>query len=287
MNTVKKTLALGAFSSVLVLSGCMNDANEADNTSSVPAEQTEFGIDANAISAAASDISEEQFAEAFKTYVTNNQDEFGSLVIEAASKVQQEEQAKQQAEQQKLIEEQAKNVPDIRETDHVLGNRDAEFVLFEYSDYHCPYCVRFHPTSKEFLEKNDDVALVFRPYPGVHTQTSSPIHEIAECVAKEAGNDSFWSFTDSAFEKGTSLTPENYQDELAALKIENIDAIAACYESGEFKKVVADSEKEGQSLGIQGTPGSIIKNTKTGEVRFVGGAYPLTELEKFKAELTK
>jgi len=226
-------------------------------------------------------ISQEEFEKAFTLYLQNNPVEFGKQVDQAYQIYQKELEKEAKVEKSK----QAKNVPNISESDHVMGDPNATFVLYEYSDYHCPYCKRFHPTTKEFLKNNPDTALVLRPYPGVHRNTSAPIHQIAECVAKEAGNDAFWSFSDSAFEKGTKITPENAQAEIESLNIEKSDAIMKCYENKEFVSHVNDTEQEAMELGIQGTPGSILKNTNTGEVRVIEGAQPLEALQNAKNEL--
>lgn len=215
-------------------------------------------------------------------YIADNPQKFGKQVIESANAFQAEEQKVAEASKQEAM----KNVPGIRDNESVLGDKNADIVLFEYSDYHCPFCKRFHPVSEQ-LVKEDNIAVVFRAMPLVHANTATPIHEIAECIAEKSGSEAFWKFTDVIFEKGESVTPENYVDELKTLNIANIDQITACYDAGETKEKVAMTTAEGRSLGIQGTPTSILKNVKTGEIRVVGGAYPAEAVKGFIAELRK
>ncbi len=225
------------------------------------------------------EISDEAFEKAFAQYLNKNPIKFGKQ-LDDAYKIYQED-LKTQAEKEQ--ESKIKTVRDISDTDHVEGKKDAQFVLFEYSDFHCPYCKRFNVTTKEFLEKNDDVAIVFRAYPAVHKTTAQPIHEVAECVARESGNEAFWKFSDNAF--ATQFKAKDIKAKLAELKIANSDKIMKCYNDGTFKTLVDESAKEAVSLGIQGTPGSILKNMETGEVKFINGAQPLERLEQARKSL--
>ena len=232
------------------------------------------------------EISDEAFEKAFAKYLKENPIQFGEQLDEAYKIYQddlREEQQKEQEKKEKERLELIKNVRDITDTDHVKGNKDAQFVLFEYSDYHCPYCTRFNDTTKEFLAENDDVAIVFRAYPAVHKVTAQPLHEVAECIAKESGNDAFWKFTDAAFEE--QFKEKDISAKISELKIANSEKILKCYENGEFKILVDNSAKEAVSLGIQGTPGSILKNVKTGEVLFINGAQPLGALNEARKQL--
>ena len=223
-----------------------------------------------------------QVAKAMEKYMTENKLAFGKQVIESANAFQKDQASADEAAKAEKV----KNVPGIREGDHVLGNKDADLVLFEYSDYHCPFCKKFHPTTEK-LVKDDNVAVVFRPMPLVHAQTATPLHEAAECVADIAGNDAFWSFSDVIFEKGEAVNMTNYIDELKTLNIEKTDEIAACVEAGTFKEKVAKSIEEGYALGVNGTPTSILKNVKTGKVQLIGGAYPYEAVKGYADELRK
>ena len=102
----------------------------------------------------------------------------------------------------KLPEEQASKLPEISESDHVKGSREAKVFLVEYSDYQCPFCKSFHPTAQQALDEyGDDLAWVLRHFPldTLHPK-ARPAAEASECVASLGGNDAFWKFTDAAFE---------------------------------------------------------------------------------------
>ncbi len=90
------------------------------------------------------------------------------------------------------------DVPPVTETDHIMGNKDAEIIIIEYSDYECPFCKSIHSTLETVVkESNGNVAWVFRHWP-IH-QTSFLKVMAAECVTEIKGNEAFWEYTDLLF----------------------------------------------------------------------------------------
>ena len=58
---------------------------------------------------------------------------------------------------------------EIAADEHIVGDRNARFVLVEYSDYECPFCTRVHPTLEALVANNTDVAWSYRHFPlGFH-----------------------------------------------------------------------------------------------------------------------
>lgn len=85
-------------------------------------------------------------------------------------------------------------------TDHVRGNRDAKFMIVEYSDFECPYCQMHHDTMKALIEKHDNVAWTYRHFPLVSIHDGAQLKaEAAECIAQEKGEDAFWKYADASF----------------------------------------------------------------------------------------
>jgi protein-disulfide isomerase len=105
---------------------------------------------------------------------------------------------------EKLSADQAAKLPGLKDQDHVRGNKDAQVLLIEYSDFQCPYCQRFHPTTLQVLEEyKDQVGFVYRHFPldQLHPY-ARPAAEASECIKELGGEDAFWKFADKAF--GTS-----------------------------------------------------------------------------------
>jgi len=92
------------------------------------------------------------------------------------------------------------DIDPVSDGDYVLGNRLGRYVLFEYSDYDCPFCSSFHATAKQFVENNADVAWVYRQFPldSLHPNARAK-SEAALCAGQVGGNDAFWAFTDAMF----------------------------------------------------------------------------------------
>src|SRR3990167_10981365 len=58
------------------------------------------------------------------------------------------------------------DIAPVTEKDHIIGSRNADLVIVEYSDTECPFCKSFHPTMKEVVRTYDGkVAWVYRHFP--------------------------------------------------------------------------------------------------------------------------
>ncbi len=204
--------------------------------------------------------------------------------IEAYVRKQREAQAAAQAAQQQRAQAQAKNVRRVSAArDHVLGNPDATVTLIEYSDFECPFCKRFHVTAKKLLEAYDGrVNWVYRHFPlNFHNPGAQKQAEASECAAEFGGNDAFWRYTDTIYERTTSNGRGFPIDALVPLAEEQgLDAAAfrECLDSERYAARVREDLTEGSSIGITGTPGNVLLNNRTGEVRLISGAVPLATL---------
>jgi len=185
---------------------------------------------------------------------------------------QQAEVAKNQAEKSK---EMAKNVPAVnKDEDHIYGNKDAKISIVEYSDFQCPYCERFHSTSKSIIDGYDGkVNLVFRYYPlPFHEPAATRQAIAAECIAELGGNDAFWKLADAMFEEKVA----EETDLIASAKSFGIDesAFKDCLTTEKYTDNVKQEAESGSKSGVSGTPGNIILNNETGEAQLVEGAQP-------------
>lgn len=205
---------------------------------------------------------------------------------------QQQAQAEAREQQQRQANKRAEDVrPVSLERDHVYGNPDATVSLIEYSDFECPYCKRFHPTAKELVDSSGgEVNWVYRHFPlSFHNPGAQQQAEASECAAELGGNDGFWAYTDAIYERTTSGGDGFPQDQLVPLATElGMDeaAFRECVESGRYEERVKEDLAEGVRIGISGTPGNILLNNETGEVRTRAGAQPIDVLREAVAELT-
>lgn len=184
----------------------------------------------------------------------------------------------QEPTQGKLPEEQVKNIPEVTSGDHINGRTDAQVFLVEYSDLECPFCSRFHATTKQVLEEyGDQVAIVYRHFPldQLH-QNARPAAIASECAAELGGEDAFWSFIDAIYSDQTRASA------LAEIATEiGLDeaSLEQCLENNTFADKVEDSYQGGLAAGVRGTPGNFILNDK-GEAWFIPGALPFETIKQ-------
>lgn len=197
---------------------------------------------------------------------------------------QREAQARAQAERGRAASRRAESVrPVAPDRDHIYGSLDARISLIEYSDFECPYCKRFHPTAKQAVDGyGGEVNWVYRHFPlGIHNPLAQKEAEASECAAEIGGNDGFWRYTDAIYERTRSNGKGFPIDGLVPLAVElGLDEarFKNCFESERYASRVQEDFREGQAIGISGTPGNVLLDNETGNVRVVSGAVPLARL---------
>jgi len=202
------------------------------------------------------------------------------LGIQAYVQKQRQQQADAQAAQERRLAERAKNVRRVDVArDHVFGNTEALVSLIEYSDFECPYCQAYHSTPKQMVEQyGDQVNWVYRHFPlPFHNPVAQQTAEASECISALAGNDAFWSFTDALYARGPIGDEDKaLADQLALVDELGIDQakFSECLDSDRYSARVEEDLREGAQIGINGTPGTVVLNNESGEVRLVTGAVP-------------
>lgn len=168
---------------------------------------------------------------------------------------------------------------------YIKWDENARFVIFEYSDFLCPFCQRHHNdrTLQKVQEKYpNDVALIFKNMPLVQLHPTAPLGaEAAECAGKLWGSEVFYKYVDKAF---TQSSFDNTNTVALAKELGlNTSRFTSCLNDGEFKTKIDAIWEEARTLfGINGTPGNVILDTETGKYVIVNGAYPF---EKFDEEV--
>jgi len=167
----------------------------------------------------------------------------------------------------------------VTEKDHIIGDRNAELVIIEYSDTECPFCKTFHKTMKEVVQNYDGkVAWVYRHFPiaQLHSKASKEA-EATECAAELGGNQAFWKYLDKIFEttnSNNSLDPNELPKIATAIGLDG-NAFNACLSSSRYAELVKKSVEEAIKAGALGTPYSVIV-TRDGQKILINGAEPLT-----------
>ena len=148
----------------------------------------------------------------------------------------------------------------------VRGNPNAKVVVVNYDDFQCPYCAHMHQTLfPELLkEYGDRVAFIYKDFPlsEIHPWANHAAVN-ANCLAAQS-NDAYWDFADYIHANRDVVNSEKGRDsQLAALdKITLNEAGKFKLDSGKLQTCVKAqnegevkvSTKEGESLGVSGTP---------------------------------
>jgi protein-disulfide isomerase len=174
---------------------------------------------------------------------------------------------------------------DISQADHILGNPEAQLSIIEFSDTECPFCKKFHQTMNQIMDeygKTGKVRWIYRHFPldELHDKTRKEA-EATECAAELGGNEKFWEYINRLY----VITPSNNElDPAELLKIAefvglNKSEFEKCLTSGKYAQKVQENYQDGLDAGIEGTPYSIIINSKDGKKYPVNGALPYQQIK--------
>lgn len=171
-------------------------------------------------------------------------------------------------------------VKPVDDSDHIIGSRDAEITIVEYSDFECPYCANFHKTMEQVMSEYKDggkVAWVYRHFPldQIHPD-ARPASEASECVAELGGDEAFWNYSKLLFANApSSLSSDNLKQNAVSLGIDE-NAFNACVSEGRYKKQVEEDYQSGLELAKNdpnfGTPYSVVVSKKDGTQVTIPGA---------------
>jgi protein-disulfide isomerase len=171
----------------------------------------------------------------------------------------------------------------ITDKDHVIGDSKAQITLVEYSDTECPFCKRFHPELQQIMaDYPGKIKWAYRQFPLTIHQNAEKEAEATECVAHLGGNDAFWNFTNKIYDQTTSGGQGFSLDNLAPLAAQvgvSQDAFTACFKAGTYVSDVTEDLKSGATVGITGTPGTILVK-KDGSTQLINGALPIASVKE-------
>ena len=156
--------------------------------------------------------------------------------------------------------------------DHVRGNPDATISLIEYSDVECPFCKNFQQTPGLLLSNFDGkVNWIWRHFPlPFHEPMATKEAVAAECANKLGGPKAYWNFIDKMFagtrSNGQGIPGDSPLQVLARAEGLDVESFNACLDSKSMAVRVQLDMADGNNAGVSGTPTTIIRNNKTGEV---------------------
>lgn len=162
------------------------------------------------------------------------------------------------------------------------GSAQAKVTIVEFSNFHCPYCVKSWKNMKGLLEKYpQEIKYVFKHFP---LQSNAKARELSEMVAavQMVNNEAFWAVHDFFFSDDGQAIINNGKEPLK-LRIEimlkqrgfDVRAFQTALNTGFGKSRVEEDLAVGTKIGINATPSTVINGD------FVRGSLPEKAIEKY------
>lgn len=183
--------------------------------------------------------------------------------------------ARLEAQMQQEEQSQSLLLYEVSDDDHQRGAKNPKVTIVEFSDFGCHFCGVLHPTLINLVEKYpNDIQWVYRQLPFRNV----PGAYASECVARLAGEEAFWQFTDTVFATQESHTPELFRRLAGELDVD-MDTYDECLESQDIIDAVAQDQLEATILDVRATPYSVVI-TSEGREFPVRGAVPAETWEQ-------
>jgi len=158
---------------------------------------------------------------------------------------------------------------DAFSNDYSMGNKDANLMILEFSDYLCPYCVTFEnetmPQLKADYIDTGKVNFYYLQHPVKELHPSAPIASVAAMCA--ADQELYWPFHEAVFGYANSYDKNNLMAIATSVGVD-LDKFELCYDGAYYLTDVDDIVFFAKSLGLGGTPSFIVGHA------LLAGAYP-------------
>jgi protein-disulfide isomerase len=166
--------------------------------------------------------------------------------------------------------------------DAVKGDSNAPVTIIEWSDFECPFCVRFYDQTLGLIEteyiETGKVKFVYRDFPLNFHANAQKSAEAAECAGEQG---KYYEMHDKLFEDGVSGGVSSFKQYASDIGLDT-NEFNECLDSGAMENEVKKDMADGISVGIKGTPGFIING------QLVSGAQPFENFKQIiDAELAK
>ncbi len=141
----------------------------------------------------------------------------------------------------------------------------SQWTIVEFADYQCPFCHRAQTAVDEVLKKYaGKVKLVYRDFPldNMHPQARNAA-EAAYCAGEQG---KFWEYHRELL-KGGGFTDEDFKKTATTIALDAAKW-GTCVADDRYRGNMEKGLKDGQALGVTGTPAFFING------RFINGARP-------------
>ncbi len=169
--------------------------------------------------------------------------------------------------------------------DPAKGDPRAPVTIVEFSDFECPFCLRFYEETLPLIEARyvdtGKASFVYRDFPLGFHQSALPAHVAAECADEQGA---FWEYHDALFEaqaEWASAGPGLRAALVGYAAALGLDAgeFSSCLDDPGMEAEVMADYSDGSEYGITGTPGFLVGSDGAGW-EIVSGAQPFWVFER-------
>jgi protein-disulfide isomerase len=167
-----------------------------------------------------------------------------------------------------------------------MGSKDAPITIVEFTDYQCPYCLRFTKTTFPLLKRKyidtGKVRWVALNMPLAFHKDATKAAQAAHCAGEQG---KFWEMREELFKNPKQLNVAFLPAHAATLSLD-LPAFNACLQSKRHLDTIAKEAKDANSVRLTGTPSFIIGKTTSDVISgpVIIGAQPMN---KFDAAINK
>jgi len=159
----------------------------------------------------------------------------------------------------------------------VMGSESAPVTVVEFTDYQCPYCLRFTKTTFPSLKRDyidtGKVRWVALNLPLPFHKDARKAAQSAHCAGEQG---KFWEMREELFKNPKTIGEEHLPEHAASVGVD-VEAFQACMASDRHLADIDQDARDAGAVRLTGTPSFIIGKTAsdkiTGDV--VVGAQPL------------
>ena len=186
-----------------------------------------------------------------KEFIQNNP----KFIIDVLRKYQDEQ---NKIEQEKISQQNNSNIINLNlfENSMIVGNKNATKIIYEFVDYNCGYCLKFHQQVQSVLNKDQNTKLIIMQMP-ILGESSITFSKIAIAASFQNKFEAVHNYLYSSDRKSKMA------DILGDLFLINIDIaqLEKDMNSEEVSKVILSHEQFVNDFKFNGTPAIIIGET--------------------------
>ena len=167
------------------------------------------------------------------------------------------------------------------------GDRQAQVVLIEYSDFTCGFCKKFFletwPRINANYVETGKVRFLYRDYPRADRGPGLDAAMAARCAGEQG---KYWAMHDRLFGGNVRFGDAVFGHYARAIGLD-LRAFAKCREKGQYRSAIFQDRAQGAQWGFRGTPGFVLIRLSNGRVDMerhraiaIPGAFPYEVFEE-------